>query len=484
MADSVFSGLRPEHLWKQFEALTKIPRCSGNEIGAANYILAQAKKSGHSAEKDKAGNVGVFLPASPGKEHAPAVILQGHLDMVGEKDSSSTHNFEKDPIRVVKKGDYLGADGTTLGADNGIGLAAALALVDDRESVHGPLELLFTVDEETGLTGAQGLAPGFVKGRMLINLDSEEEGAIYVGCAGGADTLCHLGVKRSPTEGKAYRVHVHGAKGGHSGLDINLGRANAVKVLAWYLDRLRQECDFRLVSFDGGNKHNAIPREAFATILFLEGGEKIVEQVLAGFRAELMLLFEKSDPEVAIDFAEVKTSERPLSKNSRDVFLDLLLAMPHGVLGMSQAIEGLVESSTNLAVVRLEKSRAVFHESSRSSVVPALRRVQDCIVALGRLSGAEMIPKGGYPGWQPNMDSKLLARACVVHERMLGSVPKIKAIHAGLECGIIGEKFGGMDMISFGPQIESPHSPSERVKIDSVERFYFFLKALLAELAG
>jgi dipeptidase D len=484
MANSPFEGLKPVNLWKQFEALTKIPRCSGNESAAADYVIAQAKAKGAEAEKDKSGNVVVRLRASKGKEKAPGVVLQGHLDMVGEKDSSSSHNFDKDPIPVVRRGEYLGANGTTLGADNGIGLAAALALLDDPEVVHGPLEILCTVDEETGLTGAQGLATSFVRGRILLNLDSEEEGALYVGCAGGADTLCTLPVKRGTTKGDAVLIQVKGLKGGHSGLDINTGRGNAIKVLADFMNRLRQKTEFGLISFEGGNKHNAIPREAKAVILLPAGGNEKAKEAMEGLRSDLKVQYGKTDPGSSIEMEKTKSSEKPLSKESRNAFLDLLLAMPHGVLAMSQEIPGLVESSTNLAVVRLEPKQAFFHESSRSSVMPFLHQVQDSLAALSRLSGAEPTPKGGYPGWQPNMDSNVLSRTKKVHEQATGKAPLVKAIHAGLECGIIGEKFGGMDMISFGPQIESPHSPSERVKIDSVEKFYKFLKLLLANIAG
>ena len=486
MAATPFEGLKPEIMWKYFEALTKIPRCSKNEAAAAKYVMEQAKAKGCEAEQDQAGNVVVRVPASKGKEGAPTIVLQGHLDMVGEKDSSSSHDFDKDPIPVIREGEWLTADGTTLGADNGVGLAASLALMEDPDAVHGPLELLFTVDEETGLTGAMEIPAGFVKGKIMLNLDSEEEGSVYVGCAGGNDTIARLPITREAGGGDAFEIKVSGLKGGHSGLDINLGRGNAIKVLGWYLDRLRREVkdDLKLVAFSGGDKHNAIPREASATILLPAGKKSAAEGLLAKLQEDLKTTYSGTDEGVKIEMTGASASGQPLSKDSRDKFLCMVMAMPHGVLTMSQDVAGLVETSTNLAVAKLEEKQATLHESSRSSVAPLLAQAQDEIIALIRLAGAEPEAGGGYPGWQPNMDSKVLARAKAVHEKVTGKVPEVKAIHAGLECGIIGEKMGGMDMISFGPHMEWPHSPSERVKIASVERFYTFLKALLADLAG
>jgi dipeptidase D len=345
---------------------------------------------------------------------------------------------------------------------------------------------LFTVDEETGLNGAMGIPAGFVKGKILLNLDTEEDGSVYVGCAGGNDTLARLPIQREAAEGEAFEVKVSGLKGGHSGLDINLGRGNAIKVLGWYLDRLRREVqdDLKLVAFAGGDKHNAISREAGASILLPAGQKAKAEEVLAKIQGDLKAAFSKTDEGAKIEMASAKATQKPLTKDSRDKFLYMVMAMPHGVITMSQDVAGLVETSTNLAVAKLEDHQGVFHESSRSSVAPLLAQAQDEIIALTRLAGAEPEDGGGYPGWQPNMDSNVLARAKAVHEKVTGKVPEVKAVHAGLECGIIGEKMGGMDMISLGPQIEWPHSPSERVKIDSVERFYSFLKALLEDLSG
>ncbi len=483
MSSSVLEGLKPEGLWKHFGALSSIPRCSGNEAQAAAYVIEQARSRGLEYVQDKTGNVVVRVPASPGKESVPPVILQGHLDMVGEKDSTSSHDFTRDPIQLARDGEYLVARGTTLGADNGIGLAAALSMMDEK-STHGPLELLFTIDEERGLTGAQGLETGFVRGSRMLNLDSEEEGSLYVGCAGGCDTLITLPLTRKPGKGEVFLLHVHGLRGGHSGLDINLGRGNALKILGWILDRMRGEVDFGLIDLDGGDKHNAIPREARAKILLAARKKGDVERLIQSMKEELSACYGKSDPGLAIDVLPAAAEIAPLVKRIRDRFIDLLVGLPHGVLAMSQAVDGLVESSTNLAVVKMEEEKAIFHESSRSSVMPALARIQESIFGVARLAGGEPERKGGYPGWQPNMDSPLLARARTVLERVSAQAPKVKAIHAGLECGIIGEKWKGMDMLSFGPQIEWPHSPSERVKIDSVERFYRYLIELLQDLTN
>jgi dipeptidase D len=476
---SPFDGLKPELIWRHFEALTRIPRCSHNEAAAARHVVQWAEKLGFLASQDKVGNVVVRVPASPGKEGAPAVVLQGHLDMVGEKDSSSPHDFAKDPIRVLREGDYLTADGTTLGSDNGIGLAAAMAVAEDPDAVHGPLELLFTVAEEVGLDGAQGLEPGSVTGKIMLNLDSEEDGAVYVGCAGGADTVIDLPVERARKEGKPLEIVVGGLKGGHSGLDINTGRGNAIKVLAHLLDRLRRSAELGLVSLAGGDKHNAIPREASAVIVTDAAGQKTLEQLVPTYRDELAAMYGKTDPGVTIAVKDAAGADLPLTPAARDRFIDLILGLPHGVLAMSQAVEGLVETSTNLAVVRLEATGAHLHASTRSSVMPALAAAQDEIFAVARLASGDPRAEGSYPGWQPDMDSPLLKRAIDVYTRVRGAAPEIKAIHAGLECGIIGEKFGGMDMLSFGPQIENPHSPSEQIRIDTVDFFYRFLKELL-----
>ena len=485
MSASPFDGLQPALIWQHFEALTRIPRCSKNEAAAAAYVIDWAAGLGFDTARDAAGNVVVRVPGTPGREQQPSVVLQGHLDMVGEKDSDSPHDFDRDPIPVRRDGDWLAASGTTLGADNGMGVAASLAVAQDPDALHGPLELLFTVDEETGLTGAQGLEPGFLSGQTMLNLDSEEEGAVYVGCAGGVDTTIDLPLHRAPGQGQAISVRVHGLKGGHSGLDINAGRGNAIQVLCWLLDRLRGVAEPGLVAFEGGDKRNAIPREARATVLLSDQGATAARALLPALQQDLTAIYGVTDPGFAVDLSPADPPEQaPLTTASRDALLDLLLGLPHGVQTMSQQVEGLVETSTNLAVARVSTASAQMVQTTRSSVMPARDLVQQGIFATARLAGATPSSGGGYPGWQPNMESPVLQVARAVHAQLFGAEPAVKAIHAGLECGIIGEKMGGMDMISFGPAIENPHSPSERVKIDTVGRFYDFLKALLQGLSS
>jgi len=486
MTRSPFEGLEPALLFSHFEAFTKIPRCSRNEAAASAHVKAWAAERGYPVKEDALGNLVIQAPASQGKEGAPAVVLQGHLDMVGEKNSDSPHDFDADPIPVKREGDWLCAEGTTLGADNGVGLAASMAVAEDPEAVHGPLELLFTIDEETGLTGAQGLESGFVSGKTMLNLDSEEEGAVYVGCAGGTDTDLTLPLERNATaaQGETFTVTLAGFRGGHSGLDINTGRGNAAKALAWYLARLRGEASYSLLAMNGGDKHNAIPREARATVILDTAAKAAADSLRATFLEDLKLIYGVTDPDFSLTLEPGGAAMDALTNASRDTLLELIMALPHGVLAMSQAVEGLVETSTNLAVVKVGEASAQLQESTRSSVMPALAEAQQGIFALAWLAGADAHSDGGYPGWQPDMDSNVLAKVKAVHARLFGAEPEVKAIHAGLECGIIGEKMGGMDMVSFGPQIENPHSPSEQVKISTMGPFYDLLKGLLAELAS
>jgi dipeptidase D len=524
---SAFDGLKPELVWRHFAALTRIPRCSKHEEAAARYVLDWAREKGFEARRDATGNVYVAVPASVGLEGAPAVVLQAHLDMVCEKDSGSKHDLATDPLTVVREGDYITAQGTSLGADNGVGVAAAVAVAEDEGARHGPLELLLTLDEETGLTGAQGVDATFLRGRMLLNLDSEEDDALYVGCAGGADTLIALPVERAAAESgewRRFQLRVAGLHGGHSGLDINTGRGNAVKLLAGVLGRLRRVVDFGLLDWAGGDKHNAIPREAHADLLLpvAAAADEAVAELLAAARRDLRTAFGQCDPGVALEWEEVAPADgapadggagsavTPLTREARDRCIDLVLALPHGVLAMSQAVPGLTESSTNLAVLGLQVAGGapaagadgaaaelaavvggeprgewlLVKQSSRSSVMPALRAVEEGLLALARLAGARALAHNGYPGWQPNPQSHLLARGLAVYEQLFDRAPEVKAVHAGLECGLIGECFSGeMDMLSFGPNIHDPHSPSERVEIASMGRFYRFLKGLLEELA-
>jgi dipeptidase D len=479
-----FSRLKPTLLWKHFEKILAIPHCSGHERAIGDYILSVAKANGLEGVKDKVGNVRVAKKATPGHESAPGAVLQAHLDMVCEKNSDTPHDFAKDPIRTELAGDWLQAKGTTLGSDNGIGIAACLAAMEDAGLVHGPLEFLFTVDEETGLTGANKLKAGWLKGTMLLNLDSEEIGTFTIGCAGGADSEVFLPLTRKRGTGAAYRIKVFGYRGGHSGLDIHQGRANAIKLLVRLLDQARRKHAFSLALIEGGNKHNAIPREAWADIVVPAPQVKPLKAFLEKAFAAIKVEYQAVEKEAAFSFGPAP--EKPadvLTTDSRDGFLNLLLALPHGVVAMHPEIHGLTETSTNLAIVRTGRKEAKVHCSSRSSAASALESVRFVIRAVSELAGARLSLLQGYPGWMPNLQSPLLGKLKDIHVKVTGKKPEIKAVHAGLECGIIGEKHPGMDMISFGPTIEHPHSPEERCNVKTVEEFWTFLEVALRELA-
>jgi dipeptidase D len=484
MADAL-EGLKPVSLWKHFAEILRIPHCSGSERALGDYIVNVAKGLNLASKRDKVGNVVVSKPASPGHKNAPGAILQGHLDMVCEKNSDIVHDFTKDAIVPQVKGEWVTASGTTLGSDNGIGCAAALAVMEDTALVHGPLEFLFTVDEETGLTGANKLQKGFLKGTLLLNLDSEEAGAFTIGCSGGGDSEITLPIERKRRRFKElYALKLFGFRGGHSGLDINQGRANAIRLLARLLYDAQEKHKFELVSVDGGNKRNAIPREAWATLFVDPAGARRLKAHLKTRFADIQKEYKAVEKEGRFSFEPAALAKAdPLATASQKTLLGLLLALPHGVISMHPEIAGLVETSSNLAIVHVEPKQAQVICSSRSSVGSALQAVRQSIQAISELAGASLVQSMGYPGWEPNLQSPLLAKLSAVHERVFGKVPEVKAVHAGLECGIIGEKFPGMDMISFGPTIEHPHSPEERVHVPSVENFWKFLAASLADLA-
>jgi dipeptidase D len=414
-------------------------------------------------------------------------VLQAHLDMVNEKNSDVDFDFDNDAIKPQKDGEYLKATGTTLGSDNGIGIAAMLAVMDADDIEHGPLEFLFTIDEETGLTGASSLASDMLEGKTLLNLDSEEEGVLTIGCAGGADTQVKLPLSETaaPAGAAAVRIKLIGLKGGHSGIDIHLQRGNAVKLLtrALYAASLRKP--LLLAELQAGNKHNAIPREAVAVAVLPEG-----EGAIDGFRTtiekELQAIaeeFRPVEPDLKFEIEKVDTPDNVWDESSTAQAMNLVTGLPHGVAAMSYDISGLVETSTNLAIVAPAAGKLNISMSTRSSVASALEALRQRIQAIATMAGAEVEQEEGYPGWQPDMSSRVLEVVKVLHKEVLGSEPEVGAVHAGLECGIIGEKFPGMDMISFGPQIEFPHSPDERVKIATVDGFYRLLKTTLTRLA-
>lgn len=474
------TGLKPALLWKHFDAIRKIPRCSRNETAAGEYMMQYAQKHGYSSKKDSAGNIVIQVPATSGYENAPVIVLQGHLDMVCEKNSDKVFDFEKDPIDVMIEGDWVTANGTTLGADNGIGLAASLAAAED-ETVHGPLELLFTTDEETGLNGATSLKPDFLDGRILINLDSEEEGTFFIGCAGGGDTEMTLPVTRTGAkQTKAFTVTLKGLRGGHSGIDIHTGRGNAIQLLARALNEIT--VTYQLISLEGGSKHNAIPREAFA-VLLCDDEEQLRQQLETRFSA-IRFEYKAVEKEMNWTVQAQQAAEQPMEPEVQARFIRLLVGLPHGVEAMSQEIAGLVETSNNLAIVKTLPDSATVYTSTRSSILSALESVREKIEAVATLAGARTEQLNGYPAWTPNLNSPILKTMKTIHQKVTGKEARVEAIHAGLECGIIGEKYDGMDMISFGPDLKNPHSPDERVHITSVGRFYELLKETLKALAA
>jgi len=480
---SAITGLKPEPVWKHFAKILTIPHCSGNEKAIGDYVISVAEGLGLPWKRDKVGNVVVSKPAASGREGAVGAILQGHLDMVCEKNSGTEHDFKKDPIRAAIKGEWVHAEGTTLGADNGIGLAAALAVMEDKTLVHGPMEFLFTVDEETGLTGANKIPKGFLAGKMLLNLDSEDEGTFTIGCAGGADSTLVLPLERKKAASRnLYRLHLQGFRGGHSGIDINEGRGNAIKLLARMLGQARAT-GFELVGLDGGSKHNAIPREAFAVLSCPPAKARAMKAALQKAFDKISVEYKAVEPEARFTLEPVEGREPALLKDSGHRLIDLLLAIPHGVVAMHPEIAGLVETSTNLAIVKTGKKELEVLCSTRSSVASALEATRDVLKAVCALAGARADLRDGYPGWMPDLASPLLKKLKEVYERAFAKQAEIVAVHAGLECGIIGEKFPGMDMISFGPTIKNPHSPEERVHVGSVEKFWAFLTAALDELS-
>jgi dipeptidase D len=466
-----------------FEKISAIPRCSKNEEKIAAFLMDWAKKNNLAARQDKIGNVVIRVPGTPGYEKTATVVIQGHMDMVCEKTADSPHDFSKDPIRFVFDGEWLKADKTTLGADNGIALAMAMALAMDKKAAHPPLELLFTVDEETGLTGANALQGDFIEGKILLNVDSEDEGVFTVGCAGGRDTHITLPLHyEDPPAGYVMaRLKAGNMTGGHSGVNINEERANAIRVLVRAILRLQKEADVRIADIAGGTAHNAIPRDAWADIFVgkdsYKGMEKTVEDLDKVFRHE----FKNTDPNLKLSLEPMPetTGKRALTPESSPKIANLLFALPHGVAAMSTDMPGLVETSNNLANVKIRNSKLEVILSQRSSVMSRLHALTERVEIIGRLAGAEAVSGNGYPSWQPNLQSPLLARCQVVYEKLFGKKPHVEAIHAGLECGIIGDKKPGMDMISFGPTLKNPHSPDEKIQVETIGKVWDFMVELL-----
>jgi dipeptidase D len=464
-----------------FEQLSQIPRPSKREEKIVAWLLNWASENGLEAHSDEALNIRIDVPASAGYEAAETLVLQGHMDMVCEKTKGFTHDFDNDPIELVYTDDgWLTANQTTLGADNGIAIAMAMVAATDSSVKHPPLELLFTTDEETGLTGAMSLQPGFIQGKQLLNIDSEDEGVFTVGCAGGEDASVELPF--APDEDlpgyQAFKLVGGGMSGGHSGIDVIKERANAIKLLFRGIHLLTEIADARISTVSGGTARNAIPRDAEAIVLIpdahVESSISCIEQLQGNLKVE----YQKTDPNLSLNLIPEDGQFKAASAETTRRAIDLIFAYPDGVAAMSKDIDGLVETSNNLATINTQNGRLHIISNQRSSNMASLDMLCERVMSVARLSGAEGETSGGYPAWQPNMASKLLDRCLLVFEARFGRKPVVEAIHAGLECGIIGSRYDGMDMISFGPTIKNPHSPDEKIEIASIGKTWDFMEAL------
>ncbi|MBQ7610145.1 MAG: aminoacyl-histidine dipeptidase [Bacteroidales bacterium] len=473
--------LQPKVVWDNFYGLTRVPRPSKHEEKVIEYLLEWGKNHGIQAEKDAAGNVIMRAPATPGMEKRRGVILQGHMDMVPQKTGDSKHNFLTDPITTLVEGDWLTADRTTLGADNGIGVALALSVLEDKGVKHGPVEVLVTRDEETGMTGANGLKPGVLKGDILINLDSEDEGELCVGCAGGLDAEADFRYRTvaSPEGFVGYTLTVKGLQGGHSGMDISLYRANANKVVARILLPLMEKHGVKLVSFTGGSLRNAIPFEACAEILVPDAAVKAVKKVVDEVFGQIKAEFAESDPSASMQFVKTAAAPRYVGDKVALSVVKALLACPSGVIRMSRTMEGLTETSINMAIVRTEKGHITVHSLMRSAVDSAKAALADRVRCIFEAAGATVAFKGGYSGWTPKLDTPMNKVMMEQFKKVYGRDMKIMATHGGLECAIMGAKYPNWEMVSVGPTIRYPHSPDERLDIPSVARTWDYLKAVL-----
>lgn len=473
--------LNPAIVWNNFHALTRIPRPSKKEARAVEYLYEFGKSLGLETIRDEIGNIIIRKPATPGMENRKGVILQGHCDMVPQKNPDVEHDFEKDPIETWIDGEWVKAKGTTLGADNGIGVAMALSVLQSDDIKHGPVEVLVTIDEETGMTGARELKPGVLKGDILINLDSETEGELYIGCAGGLDATAEIpySTENVPAGYTAYDLKISGCQGGHSGMDIILYRANANKVLARVLLPLLRDHDVLLSSFEGGNMRNAIPRDAHASVLVPEGRTAEVEEYVGKMQSVIRSEYAVTDPQLQISLSAAGLPSVCIRCEDALRCIRALSVSPEGVERMSDQMPGLVETSNNTAIARTEDGKFVIKTLMRSSVDSAKDLLAEKMRAVIELAGGKVEFTGGYSGWAPNSSSPILHAMKSVYENLYGNTPAVLAIHAGLECGIISGNYPHLDMVSCGPTIMSPHSPDERLNIPSVEKCWNFLKAVL-----
>jgi len=478
---NVLSNLKPTALWKNFEDICSIPHPSTHEEKLREHVLAWAKTHQLDCSVDDTGNVIVRKPATPGMENRKGIILQAHLDMVPQANSDIKHDFTTDPIKPRIDGEWVTATGTTLGADNGIGMAAAMAVLEATDLQHGPLEMLLTVDEETGMTGAFGLKAGLLKGDILLNLDTEEEGDLCVGCAGGTNANMKFYYDEKPVAGnvEALKISVKGLKGGHSGVDINLERANSNKLLNRILWFAYNNLGMRLSSIDGGSLRNAIPRESFAVVTLPKENVEQFKKFIKDFTEIVINEYKNVEDTITILVESVELPSTIIDNVTTNNLLDAIYATPNGVIRMSQDMKGLVETSTNLAIVKSKDGVIDVMCLLRSSVDTAKEDLENMFASIYSLACAESIFDGQYPGWKPNMDSPILKEMLLAYEKQFGTKPHVSAIHAGLECGLLGGVYKNWDMISFGPTINFPHSPAEKVNIPSVEKFWAFLTETL-----
>ena len=473
--------LNPTIVWNNFYGLTQIPRPSKHEGKVQEYLLNWGLSRGLETFRDETGNIIISKEATPGYENRRGVILQGHMDMVPQKTSDSNHNFLTDPIVTLIDGDWVTADRTTLGADNGIGVALALSVLEDKNVKHGPVEVLVTYDEETGMTGANELRPGVLKGDILINLDSEEEGELCVGCAGGLDASADFKYRKynTPSGMLGYKVTVKGLQGGHSGMDISLYRANANKVIARILLPLLEKYGVKVVDFTGGSLRNAIPFEASAEILVPQENKQVVLDTVNNIFALVKAEYKDSDPSAVLFVDAVDAAPKFIQGSVMLRAVKAILACPAGVVRMSRTMEGLTETSTNLAIVRTQRGHITIHSLMRSAVDSSKAYLAEKMRCLFELAGAEITFKGGYSGWTPKLDTPMNKVMMDQYQKVYGEPMKIMATHGGLECAIMGAKYPAWEMVSIGPTIKHPHSPDEKVNIPSVARTWDYLKAVL-----
>jgi len=478
------ANLQPEPIWKHFDILAAIPRASTKEAAARHYVRGLAAELGLECVQDNAGNLVIRKPARPGREGAPMALLQGHLDMVCEKNEGTVHDFDVDPIKVVRDGDWLKADGTTLGSDNGVGVSAALAVMESNDIAHGPLEFVFTIDEESGLTGASAFPGGLLKSKYFLNLDNEEKGTLCIGCSGGVKTTARRKVEFRPASaGSACRVKVSGLKGGHSGVDIHQGRGNALRIMGGVLQVLLDRLPIEIAEVNGGSAQNAIPREAAALVVLPDTSREsklksLVATAEAGYKADLGGF----DSGLQITVEKAERPGKVLEASDAKQTVALLASLPHGVLAMSPDVDGLVQTSTNLATVSTRGDVVEIVTSQRSAIESSMLSAARMVATVCGLAGFEVEHGGKYPGWKPEPNSDIVRKLQEVHKKLFGEPAKLIAMHAGLECGVIGEKYPGMQMVSFGPTIVDPHSPNERVQISSVESFWNYLRLVLESL--